>query len=201
MVYVGETGKILSVWTSCCSKNSVTALLCIKLINGNSCSNNLPVKTESVQESWQSLHNQQDSNSQHCKQLDSVNKTLCNIIVFTKAHCDLLCIVQYEIASFSKISHQSFTHTTRHSAKTHHRGVIFNYKHKRYYNKQKLQPGKCLTGQNKIKNKNKNENKNDLWFLNQPGRRVGRGQPVAEVNNYIERYYLSRIVYDDRVRL
>ena len=30
---------------------SVTALLCTKLIIGNCCSNNLPVKTESVQES------------------------------------------------------------------------------------------------------------------------------------------------------
>ena len=184
MVHVGDTGKRSSVWTSCCSKNlytnsaillkSVTALLCIKLIIGNCCSNNLPVKTESVQESWQPLHNQQDSNRQHCKQLNSVNKTLCYIILFT-----VICYVLFNtrLSLFNKISRQSYKHTTRHSAKTQHRGVIFNYKHRRCYNKQKLQPGKCLTGQNKIKNKNKN--KNDLWFLNKAGRRVGRRQPVA----------------------
>ena len=113
----------------------------------------------------------------------------------------VICYVLFNtrLSLFNKISRQSYKHTTRHSAKTQHRGVIFNYKHRRCYNKQKLQPGKCLTGQNKIKNKNKN--KNDLWFLNKAGRRVGRRQPVAKVYNYIERYYLSRIVYDDRVRL
>ena len=61
MVHVRDTVKSSSVWTSCCSKNlsinsaillkSVTALLCLKLIIGDCCSNNLPVKTESVQES------------------------------------------------------------------------------------------------------------------------------------------------------
>lgn len=59
--YVGDTGKSSSVWTSCCSKKlsinsaillkSVTALLCLKLIIGDCCSNNLPVQTKSVQES------------------------------------------------------------------------------------------------------------------------------------------------------
>ena len=61
MVHVRDKVKSSSVWTSCCSKNlsinsaillkSVTALLCLKLIIGDCCSNNLPVKTESVQES------------------------------------------------------------------------------------------------------------------------------------------------------
>ena len=60
VVYM-DTGKNSSVWTSCCSKNvstnsailliPVTALLWTKLLIGNCCSNNLPVKTESVQES------------------------------------------------------------------------------------------------------------------------------------------------------
>ena len=151
MVYVGDTGKILSVWISCCSKHSVTALLCIKLINGNSCSNNLPVKTESVQESWQPLHNQQDSNSQHCKQLNSVNKTLCYIILFT-----MICYVLFNtrLSLFNKISDQSFTHNNAQRQDIAPRSDI-QYKHRRYYNKQKLQPGKCLTGQNKIKTKTK----------------------------------------------
>ena len=205
MVHVGDTEKRSSVWTSRCSKNVSTnsaillklvrALLYIKLIIGNCCSNNLPVKTESVQESWQPLHNQQDSNSQHCKQLNSVNKTLCYIILFT-----MICYVLFNtrLSLFNKISDQSFTHNNAQRQDIAPRSDI-QYKHRRYYNKQKLQPGKCLTGQNKIKNKNKN--KNDLWFLNKAGRRVGRRQPVAKVYNYIERYYLSLIVYDDRVRL
>ena len=146
MVYVGDTGKILSVWISCCSKHSVTALLCIKLINGNSCSNNLPVKTESVQESWQPLHNQQDSNSQHCKQLNSVNKTLCYIILFT-----VICYALFNtrLSLFNKTSHQSFTQTTRHSAKTQHRGVIFNIRTKGITINRSYNPANAL--QDKIK--------------------------------------------------
>ena len=152
MVHVGDTGKRSSVWTSCCSKNlytnsaillkSVTALLCIKLIIGNCCSNNLPVKTESVQESWQPLHNQQDSNRQHCKQLNSVNKTLCYIILFT-----VICYVLFNtrLTLFNKISDQSFTNNKAQRQDIAPRSDI-QYKHGRYYYKQKLQPDKCFTG-------------------------------------------------------
>ena len=77
----------------------------------------------------------------------------------------VICYVLFNtrLSLFNKISHQSFTHTTRHSAKTQHRGVIFNISTKGITIKRSYNPTNAL--QHKIKNKTKqNKTKTTTTF-------------------------------------
>ena len=67
----------------------------------------------------------------------------------------MICYVLFNtrLSLFNQISRQSYTHTTRHSAKTQHRGVIFNISTKGITIKRSYNPANAL--QHKIKKQNK----------------------------------------------
>ena len=116
----------------------------------------------------------------------------------------MICYVLFNtrLSLFNKISRQSYTHTTRHSAKTQHRGVIFSISTKVITIKRSYNLANALQHKIKKKQKTKNKTKTTTTFdsLIKLDGEWAEGSQWRR-HYFIERYYFSRIVYDDRVRL